>query len=129
MLTKRNRGQNTGWQGFIRVDGTTYNWMGAAPGPSPVTQTSFKYTATSSIFTFDVSGKVTMTLTFLSPIYPNDLVQQSLQFSYVTVDVESSSPGQQHSVQVYMDVSGGKFGSVFAIMGNVGLTASRIGKR
>lgn len=101
------RGQITGWQGFVRVDGTTYTWMGAAPGPSTVTQTSFEYTSTSSIFTFDVAGKITMTVTFLSPVYPNDLVKQSLQFSYVDIAVKSSD-GKQHSTQVYMDISGGE---------------------
>lgn len=80
--------------------------MGGAPGPSTVKQTAFSYTSTKSIFTFDVSGKVQMTVTFLSPVYPDDLVKQSLQFSYVDVKVKSSD-GRSHSVQVYMDISGG----------------------
>ncbi|CAK7201673.1 hypothetical protein SEUCBS139899_004382 [Sporothrix eucalyptigena] len=95
----------TGWQGFIRVDNVTYNWMGGAPGPSPVNQTSFEYTSTKSIFTFDVDGKVTLTATFLSPIHPNDLVRQSMQFSYLQAAVESSD-GAAHDVQIYSDVSG-----------------------
>ncbi|KAL2264443.1 hypothetical protein VTK26DRAFT_8 [Humicola hyalothermophila] len=98
-------GNILGWQGFIAVDGVSYNWMGAAPGPPPVQQISLEYTSTKSIFTFDVEGKVTMLVTFLSPVYPDDMVRQSLQFSYVSVKVKSAD-GSPHRVQVYMDVSG-----------------------
>ncbi|KAL8358009.1 hypothetical protein RB601_009440 [Gaeumannomyces tritici] len=98
-------GQITGWQGFVRVDNAMYNWMGAAPGPPAVNQLSFTYTSTKSIFTFDVGGKVAMTVTFLSPVYPDDVEKQSLQFSYVRVGVKSSD-GASHNVQVYMDVAG-----------------------
>ncbi|ERT02943.1 hypothetical protein HMPREF1624_01247 [Sporothrix schenckii ATCC 58251] len=98
-------GQTTGWQGFIRVDNVTYNWMGNAPGPQVVTQTDFEYTATTSTFTFDVDSKVTLTATFLSPVHPTDLLQQSMQFSYIQVSVKSSD-GNHHEVQVYTDISG-----------------------
>ncbi|KAJ9156616.1 Glutaminase-like protein [Pleurostoma richardsiae] len=103
-------GQVTGWQGFVSVDNAVYNWMGAASGPSPVNQTAFEYTATRSIFTFDVEGKVAMTVTFLSPVYPDDLVQQSLQFSYANVEVRAIDGGT-HNVQVYMDITGEEFAS------------------
>ncbi|OAA66608.1 hypothetical protein SPI_01184 [Niveomyces insectorum RCEF 264] len=98
-------GQITGWQGFIRVDNVTYNWMGAAPGPDPVTQTSFRYTSTKSIFTFDVAGKIALTATFLSPVNPDDLLRQSLQFAYLQLSVKSAD-GSPHNVQVYSDISG-----------------------
>ncbi|KAL2022016.1 hypothetical protein VTK56DRAFT_6256 [Thermocarpiscus australiensis] len=97
-------GSILGWQGFVAVDGTAYNWMGGAPGPAAVNQVSLEYTSTKSIFTFDVGGIVTLTVTFLSPVYPDDMARQSLQFSYVSVKAKSSD-GQAHSVQVYMDVS------------------------
>jgi hypothetical protein len=100
-----------GWQGLVAVDGVAYNWMGGAPGPAHVNQVSLEYTSTKSIFTFDVAGKVTMTVTFLSPVYPDDMARQSQQFSYISVKARSSD-GAPHSVQVYMDVSGGKFGPV-----------------
>jgi hypothetical protein len=98
--------QTQGWQGFVQVDGTTYNWMGAAPGPSTVTQVSLEYTSLRSIFTFDVAGRINLTVTFFSPVYPEDLARQSQQFSYVNVNV-SSCDGNAHRVQVYMDISGG----------------------
>ncbi|KAK4194579.1 hypothetical protein QBC40DRAFT_319021 [Triangularia verruculosa] len=93
-----------GWQGYVAVDGVAYNWMGGAPGPGPVDQLSMEYTSTKSIFTFDVAQKVKLTVTFLSPVYPDDMQRQSLQFSYVTVTAKSSD-GASHKVQVYMDVS------------------------
>jgi len=80
--------------------------MGAAPGPPTVQQKSFQYTSTKSIFTFDVAGKVTLTVTFLSPVYTDDLLRQSLQFSYVDVAAQSAD-GRSHHVKVYMDVTGG----------------------
>jgi hypothetical protein len=95
-----------GWQGLVAVDGVAYNWMGGAPGPAHVNQSSLEYTSTRSIFTFDVGGKVTMTVTFLSPVYPDDMARQSQQFSYISVKTRSSD-GAPHNVQVYMDVSGG----------------------
>ena len=97
----------TGWQGFIRVDNVTYNWMGGAPGASTVNQTSFEYTSTKSTFTFDVDGKVTLTATFLSPVHPTNLLQQSMQFSYLQASVKSAD-GDHHNVQVYSDISGGE---------------------
>jgi hypothetical protein len=100
------RGQIIGWQGLVSVDGTTYNWMGQEAGPALVDQVALEYTSTKSIFTFDVAGKVTMTVTFLSPVYPGDLLRQSLQFSYIDIKVQSAD-GAAHNVSVYMDTSGG----------------------
>jgi len=79
--------------------------MGGAPGPALVNQVSLEYTSTKSIFTFDVGGKVALTVTFLSPVYPDDMARQSQQFSYVSARAKSSD-GASHKVQVYMDVSG-----------------------
>lgn len=96
-------GQVTAWTGMIRVDGTTYTWMGA-PGPQAVTQTSVQYTATSSIFIMTVGGKVGMNITFTSPITPDDFKRQSLLSSYMEARVYSID-GNGHSVQLYTDIS------------------------
>ncbi len=101
-----HRGNILGWQGLVSVDGVTYNWMGGAPGSAPVKQLSLEYTSTKSIFTFDVAGKALMTVTFLSPVYPDDMARQSQQFSYISAKARSSD-GVPHDIQVYMDVSGG----------------------
>jgi len=78
--------------------------MGAPPGAALVTQTSFAYTSTKSIFTMSVAGKVEMNVTFLSPLTPTDLTRQSLLFSYLDVAVQSSD-GSAHEVQLYADIS------------------------
>ncbi|KAH6652732.1 glutaminase GtaA [Truncatella angustata] len=96
----------TAWVGLIRVDGVAYTWMGAPPNaPQVVDQTDFSYTSTRSTFIMSVGGKVGMNITFLSPVTPNDLRRQSLQFSYLDVAVQSLD-GASHDVAIYADVSG-----------------------
>ncbi|KAN0083835.1 protein of unknown function (DUF1793) domain containing protein [Elaphomyces granulatus] len=97
------KNQVTGWGGMIRVDGTSYTWMGGMQPPQ-VNQVSFQYTSTKSIFVLDVAGSIEMTVTFFSPITPNDLMRQSLVFSYLNVDVKSKD-GRNHEVQLYADIS------------------------
>jgi hypothetical protein len=92
---------------MIRVDNETYLWMGdPVDPPKAVTQTSFQYTSTKSIFTMNVDGKVTMTITFLSPVTPADMKRQSLTMSYMDVSVQSKD-GKAHDVQLYSDISAG----------------------
>ncbi|KAL5092772.1 hypothetical protein Trisim1_000509 [Trichoderma cf. simile WF8] len=93
------------WQGFIRVDGKTYNWMGGAPGADNVDQQSLKYTSTRTTFTMNVGGQVQMIAEFFSPVYPDDLRRQSIPFSYLRIST-ASLDGRSHSVQIYADVSG-----------------------
>lgn len=81
--------------------------MGGSPlASASVDQVDLSYTATRSTFTFDVGDKVQMTVTFLSPVYPDDLVKKSLQSSYVHISVVAKD-GAAHRVSVYMDISGG----------------------
>lgn len=121
-LTSQNRGSQpgpiagrngavTGWAGFIKVDGASYTWMGD-PGvngvrPTLVTQDSFEYTSQRSTFIMNVAGKVTMNVTFLSPITPTDLKRQSIIGTYLSVAV-SSRDGANHNVQLYADTSAGE---------------------
>jgi len=100
-----DRNQITAWAGMVRVDGHIYTWMGS-PGPDAVTQTAFEYTSTRSMFTMTVGGMVSMNITFLSPVTPNDMKRQSLPFSYLDVEV-ASMDGAGHNVQVYADISAG----------------------
>jgi hypothetical protein len=94
-----------GWAGMIRVDNTTYTWMGD-PGPQSVNQTTFSYTSTRSVFTMEAAGKVKMTVTFLSPVTPRDQKRQSLVFSYLDIIVESMDR-HSHNIQLYGDISAG----------------------
>jgi hypothetical protein len=104
-----SRGQWLGWTGLVKVDGKTFVWMGAPDGfNDTASQTAYEYTSTKSIFTIAVDDKVQLKVTFLSPITPNDFKRQSLLFSYLNVEV-SSLDDSQHNVQIYTDISAGKF--------------------
>lgn len=91
---------------MVRVDGSTYTWLGA-PTSTVAQQTAFSYTSTRSIFTFNVAGKIGLNVTFLSPVEPNDLMRTSLPVSYMEVDVFSID-GQGHTVSLYTDISAGE---------------------
>ncbi|PNS16328.1 hypothetical protein CAC42_6435 [Sphaceloma murrayae] len=98
-------GQITAWTGLIRVDGVSYIWMGNPSGDlALVNQTSFEYTSTRSIFKQNVNGLIDITATFLSPLTPDDYMRSSLTSSYLHVQV-TSTDGQDHSVQLYTDIS------------------------
>ena len=56
-----------GWAGKIRVNGTTYNWMGFNDTSISTNTTNVQITPTRSIFVMR-AGPVNVTLTFLSPI-------------------------------------------------------------
>ncbi|EJF61169.1 hypothetical protein DICSQDRAFT_155261 [Dichomitus squalens LYAD-421 SS1] len=99
-------GDVAAWTGYVKVDGIPYVWLGApnVPGAQKATQKSLEWTSTQSIFTLQ-AGTVDLTATFLSPIEPSDLVNQSLPLSYLAVSV-ASNDGKPHSVQVYTDITG-----------------------
>lgn len=100
-------GQETGWNGMIKVDGQDFIWMGAPDVSVPlVTQKAFSYTSTRSIFTVDVNHTIEMVIEFLSPVSPKSKRLQSLPVSYPSVKV-SSLDGKSHSVQLYTDVAAG----------------------
>lgn len=94
-------------QGIIRVDGQSYTWFGAPLDvPGTVTQNSFEYTSTKSIFSLSVGTTVGLKVTFLSPVTPSDNQRQSIAASYMNVEVVSLD-GKEHDVQLYTDVSAG----------------------
>ncbi|KDQ64628.1 hypothetical protein JAAARDRAFT_201939 [Jaapia argillacea MUCL 33604] len=98
-------GSTLGWAGYVKVDGTTYNFLGAptVAGASKAVQKSVTFTATQSTFVM-TAGPVDLTVNFLSPVEPTDLVKQSLPFSYLALSA-AANDGGSHSVQVYTDIS------------------------
>ncbi|KAI0327103.1 DUF1793-domain-containing protein [Cubamyces sp. BRFM 1775] len=100
-------GSILGWAGYVKVDGVAYNWLGdpAVPGTTSTkaTQKSLKFTSTQSVFVM-TAGPVDLTITFLSPVEPTDMVNQSLPLSYYAVSA-ASNDGNTHSVQLYTDIS------------------------
>ncbi|KAF8901959.1 hypothetical protein CPB85DRAFT_1438878 [Mucidula mucida] len=75
-----NLGHVVAWDAWIMVDGVNLQLFGGA-------------------------GAMDVTVTFLSPIEPEDLVLQSLPFTYLYIDAKSRD-GSQHSIQLYSDVTG-----------------------
>jgi hypothetical protein len=103
------------WSGIIRIDGKTYEFLGAPissasfdddeeKNTGKAKQKAFEFTATRSIFSFE-AGNVDFNVTFLSPVTPNDDIKTSLPFSYLAVDVDSAAL-DKHSISVYSDIGG-----------------------
>ena len=89
--------------------------MGDPIGTPKVDQTSFEYTATRSIFTQEVNNAVQLTVTFLSPLTPDDFTRASLVSSYMNVDV-ASLDGKSHKVELYTDITAGRSLNLHAII-------------
>ncbi|KAH9910635.1 uncharacterized protein B0H18DRAFT_1110738, partial [Fomitopsis serialis] len=101
--------QDIGWNCYIRVDGKTYIVFGDNNFPPNYTvavgslvQTELSPTRTMQTIE---AGPLNITLTFLSPIDPSDLIRQSLPFSYAAVEF-ASTDGQPHDIQMYCDLTG-----------------------
>ncbi|KAI0705087.1 hypothetical protein C8T65DRAFT_240266 [Cerioporus squamosus] len=93
-----------GWAGRIRVDGVTYSWMGSdGIWNSTADVVDIQITPTRSIFVMQ-AGPMNITVTYLSPIEPSDWVNQSIPFSYVSVEAHSID-GVTHDTQLYSDIS------------------------
>ncbi|EGO02196.1 hypothetical protein SERLA73DRAFT_104578 [Serpula lacrymans var. lacrymans S7.3] len=98
-------GTNVGWAGYVRIDGTTYNFLGLpiVAGATAATQKSLDITSTQSTFVM-TAGPIDLTANFFSPVEPTDLVKQSTPFSYLTLSAVSND-GNSHTVSVYTDIS------------------------
>jgi len=75
----------------------------AAVAVKEAEQKSVTIQATQTKYAF-TCGKVDLSLTFTSPLLPNDLDQLSRPVSYVSVSVQSND-GAKHNVQVYFGAS------------------------
>ncbi|KIY49337.1 DUF1793-domain-containing protein [Fistulina hepatica ATCC 64428] len=88
-----------GWAGFVRVDNTTYTFLGTpivSADYKDAVQQSVQITTTRSIFSL-TAGSVDLNVTFLSPV-------ESLPFSYMALSARTND-GESHSVQIYTDIS------------------------
>ncbi|KAJ3489039.1 hypothetical protein NLI96_g2399 [Meripilus lineatus] len=96
--------QILGWSGLIRVDNVTWEWLGNAIMNSNISvPLDLSITPTRTIYTFR-AGPMDVKITFLTPIELADPVKQSLPFTYVYMEANSTD-SQAHTVQVYSDVS------------------------
>jgi hypothetical protein len=89
---------------LVRIDGKTYRIMGDAPADVPAAnQTSLRLTPTSTIYEFTAGG-VQITLKFLTPKLPSDLMLCSWPITYITWSAQATD-GKSHDVRVYLDAS------------------------
>ena len=102
-------GHITALCGIARIDGTPYLFAGSpglpsGPALTTMSQISLEVTATQSTYVLN-GGGVELTVSFLSPVDPNNLRRQSVPFGYVTMQA-ASVDGNSHTVEVYFDISG-----------------------
>ncbi|KAM0751572.1 glutaminase GtaA [Meredithblackwellia eburnea MCA 4105] len=103
------KGYILGWAGIIQVDGSSFVFLGDphidsnGSKPPVATQTSFHYTASTSVFSFK-AAQVHFNATFFSPVTPHDLKRMSLPLSYLSIDVDPRDL-KKHNVSVYTDIS------------------------
>ncbi|KAH9000742.1 hypothetical protein EDB86DRAFT_3075192 [Lactarius hatsudake] len=108
--TTSDPSQILGWTVFVRIDGSTYSFLGGVPGNIvgsvnvAVNITETVITPTQTVVSAQ-AGPMQVNLTFLNPIEPGDWVKQSIPFSYLALSAKSLD-GAAHAVQVYSDVSG-----------------------
>ena len=88
--------------GVATIDGKEYQIIGKGEAPA-MKQTSADCTAFSTIYTFEQDG-VRLTLTFTSPLIPNDLYLLTRPVSYLEIK-SISLDGKEHSVFVKISVS------------------------
>ncbi|TWT79783.1 hypothetical protein CA13_11900 [Planctomycetes bacterium CA13] len=104
--------ETTHWTGttqrlgaIVRVDGTAYRLMGAAPQTiATMEQLSVQVLPTRSIYTFAGAG-VDVTLIFTTPGLPEDISILSRPTTYVNCSVKSND-SKQHDVEFYVDAGG-----------------------
>ena len=102
--TKHWTGASQPMVGLVRVDGSTFRFMGNAPASVPaMQQVSRVLTPTRTIYEFEKSG-IRLTLTFFTPALAGDLTILSRPITYISWDVKSLDSGT-HFVSVYLDCS------------------------
>jgi hypothetical protein len=89
----------------VRVDGQGYRLVGMEPKDVPAAkQTALRVLPTRTIYRFE-AGPVRFTLTFTTPVLPEDLDLVSRPVTYLTWTAEASD-GKPHEVAVYFDATG-----------------------
>ena len=107
-LTDENTKHWTGTEqpltGLVRIDGTSYRYMGVRPrhGVPAMRQVSVAVTPTHTVYTFNDAG-VRLVFTFFTPAFPEDLDLLSRPVTYLTWDV-AAVDGKKHDISLYFDV-------------------------
>jgi len=89
---------------IVRVDGKAYRVLGPDPKDVPaLPQTGVEVTPTHAVCTFEGAG-VRVTLTFMTPLLPDNLELLSRPATYIDWEVRSTD-GKEHQAAVYFDAS------------------------
>jgi hypothetical protein len=89
---------------LVLIDGRAFRLMGTSPTNVPaLPQTGLEVTPTRTIYTFEGEG-VRLTLTFMTPALPEDLMVCSRPVTYLTWTAQALD-GRGHKVQCYFDAS------------------------
>jgi glutaminase A-like protein/uncharacterized protein DUF5127/uncharacterized protein DUF4964 len=87
---------------LVRIDGASYRIMGDEPTAIPaLEQINLRIEPTTVTYTFQGAG-VRVTLAFMNPLLPEDLMVFSRPVTYLTWEA-ASIDGKRHEVQVYYD--------------------------
>jgi len=88
-------------QGLIRIDDQTFRVIGSQPSTLPaLPQTGMRLFPTRTVYTF-ANPQIQLTLTFLTPVLPDDIELLARPLSYVVWDVNSAD-GKDHAVSLYL---------------------------
>jgi hypothetical protein len=88
--------------GMIRIDASTYRFMGSQPQNVPaLRQTSVKVTPTTTVYGFDGAG-IHFALTFLTPVIALDLDLLSRPATYLVASA-AATDGRRHAVSLFID--------------------------
>jgi len=91
--------------GLVKIDGKNFRVIGAEPANvPPLPQTGVQVLPTRTIYTFEGEG-VRLTLTFMTPLLPDDVDIISRPVTYLTWESHSLD-NKKHKVAAYFDVSG-----------------------
>ena len=104
-------GETTHWtgeaqplHGLARIDGEVFRVMGSEPaGVKAMEQKAVEVLPTRTLYRFE-DAKIRLTLTFLSPVLPDDLDVFARPVTYIVWEAEALD-GKSHKVEVYLDVS------------------------
>lgn len=89
--------------GFIRIDGKAYRFMGDGRVAPPIQQVSRTIWPTRTIYDFEGAG-IHLTATFFTPAFPQDLDVLSRPLTYLSWSAHATD-GRSHSVQLYVDAT------------------------
>lgn len=106
--TKHWTGSEQPLTGLIRIDDTTYRFMGASPRGAatsiqPMKQVAYHLTPTRTLYSFEQSG-VRLDFMFLTPALPNDLDVLARPVTYLLWEARAID-GKSHNVKLYLDAT------------------------